>query len=441
MTKPPSTQERERGKFPEQLLNCLSIDLEIDVQSRMTALAAWRPDNDDELHFQDDNAWRPESLHRVDRMSQNASFILGHNIIKFDIPHLRAISPSLELLKLPAVDTLWLNPLAYPKRPYHRLVKHYKDGGLVRPQRNNPLLDSKLAFEALKNQAERFLEMAPEMQAAYHHLCTAQGEPGPDLVFTSVRKAPRPDDQAGAAAIRNLLKDRACQNHLEEAIARIPRTGWELAYATAWITIEERDSSLAPWVLYQFPETHEMIRSLRATACANPDCRWCRTRHDPKTELRRWFGFDGFRAQPATPEGLSIQEKVVTSALAQQDQLAILPTGSGKSLCYQLPGADQVRPDGRPDRRHLPPGGPDGGPGTQHAAGPHGLRNHQQPAVAPGADAEPQRRPPGPGRNPAHIPGAAQEQKRHPQPGDPPGRPVGAGRSSLPLKMGARLSP
>ena len=338
MAIPPSTQERERGKFPEQLLNCLSIDLEIDVQSRMTALAAWRPDNDDELHFQDDNARRPESLHRVDRMSQNASFILGHNIIKFDIPHLRAISPSLDLLKLPAVDTLWLNPLAYPKRPYHRLVKHYKDGGLVRPQRNNPLLDSKLAFEALKNQAERFQEMAPEMLAAYHHLCTAQGEPGPDLVFSALRKAPRPDDQAGAAAIRNLLKDRVCQTHLEEAIARIPRTGWELAYATAWITIEERDSSLAPWVLYQFPETHEMIRSLRATACANPDCRWCRTRHDPKTELRRWFGFDEFRAQPATPEGLSIQEKVVTSALAQQDQLAILPTGSGKSLCYQLPG-------------------------------------------------------------------------------------------------------
>ena len=337
MTNPPSTQAEETLKLPEQLLNCLSIDLEIDEQSRLTALAAWRPDTGDELHFQEDHARRPESLQRVDRMSQNASFLLGHNIIKFDIPHLRATSPSLELLNLPAVDTLWLNPLAYPKRPYHRLVKHYKDAGLVRSQRNNPLLDSKLAFQALTNQAQQFLEMTPEMLATYHHLCTARGEPGPELVFTSLRKAPRPNEQAGAAAIRNLLQDKTCPTHLEQAIAQIPRIGWEIAFATAWITIEERDSSLAPWVLHQFPETHNIIRSLRATACTNPNCQWCLKRHDPKAELKRWFGFEEFRAEPSTPEGLSIQKKVVTSALAQQDQLAILPTGSGKSLCYQLP--------------------------------------------------------------------------------------------------------
>ena len=337
MTNPPSTQAEEKAKLPEQLLNCLSIDLEIDERSRLTALAAWRPNTSDELHFQEDHARRPESLQRVDRMSQNTSFLMGHNIIKFDIPHLRATSPSLELLKLPAVDTLWLNPLAYPKRPYHRLVKHYKDAGLVRPQRNNPLLDSKLAFQALTNQAEQFLAMAPEMLAAYHYLCTARGEPGPDLVFTTLRRGPRPNEQAGVAAIRNLLQDKTCPTNLEQAIAQIPRIGWEIAFATAWITIEERDSSLAPWVLHQFPETHNIIKSLRATACTNPNCQWCLNRHDPKAELKRWFGFEDFRTEPSTAEGLSIQKKVVTSALAQHDQLAILPTGSGKSLCYQLP--------------------------------------------------------------------------------------------------------
>ena len=96
-----TTQGDETGRWPDQLVNYQSIDLEIDAQSRLTALAAWRPDTEDELHFQDDNARRPESLHRIDRMSQSAAFVLGHNIIKFDIPHLRATSPSLELLKLP----------------------------------------------------------------------------------------------------------------------------------------------------------------------------------------------------------------------------------------------------------------------------------------------------------------------------------------------------
>ncbi len=44
--------------------------------------------------------------------------------------------------------------------------------------------------------------------------------------------------------------------------------------------------------------------------------------------LRDTFGFDGFRPG---------QEEIVRAALAGEDVLAIMPTGGGKSLCYQLP--------------------------------------------------------------------------------------------------------
>ncbi|HEY0512896.1 MAG TPA: ATP-dependent DNA helicase RecQ [Thermoanaerobaculia bacterium] len=47
--------------------------------------------------------------------------------------------------------------------------------------------------------------------------------------------------------------------------------------------------------------------------------------------LRRTFGFRALR------EG---QEEVIRSILAGRDTLAIMPTGAGKSLCYQLPGAE-----------------------------------------------------------------------------------------------------
>jgi ATP-dependent DNA helicase RecQ len=46
--------------------------------------------------------------------------------------------------------------------------------------------------------------------------------------------------------------------------------------------------------------------------------------------LRRKFGFRSLR------EG---QEEVIRSVLEGKDTLAIMPTGAGKSLCYQLPGA------------------------------------------------------------------------------------------------------
>ena len=44
--------------------------------------------------------------------------------------------------------------------------------------------------------------------------------------------------------------------------------------------------------------------------------------------LKKVFGLDGFRPG---------QEEVVRSALAGRNTLAIMPTGAGKSLCYQLP--------------------------------------------------------------------------------------------------------
>jgi ATP-dependent DNA helicase RecQ len=44
--------------------------------------------------------------------------------------------------------------------------------------------------------------------------------------------------------------------------------------------------------------------------------------------LREHFGFEGFRPG---------QEEVVRAALAGRDVLVVMPTGAGKSLCYQLP--------------------------------------------------------------------------------------------------------
>ena len=44
--------------------------------------------------------------------------------------------------------------------------------------------------------------------------------------------------------------------------------------------------------------------------------------------LRRWWGFDSFRP---------VQEQIVRAAMEGRDTLALMPTGGGKSLTYQVP--------------------------------------------------------------------------------------------------------
>ena len=51
-----------------------------------------------------------------------------------------------------------------------------------------------------------------------------------------------------------------------------------------------------------------------------------------KKTLKEVFGYDQFRGQ---------QEAVINNLLAGRDSFVIMPTGAGKSLCYQLPAIIQ----------------------------------------------------------------------------------------------------
>ena len=80
---------------------------------------------------------------------ERVEYLCGHNIIHHDAKYL------FEDRQIPwrLVDTLYLSPLLFPERPYHRLVK---DDKLLSDQMNNPVNDCEKARDLLLDEMARW---------------------------------------------------------------------------------------------------------------------------------------------------------------------------------------------------------------------------------------------------------------------------------------------
>ena len=329
------------------LRRCLSLDLELGRNSRIRALAGVRPDTGECLTVPTAGRGLAAALVKLDDLAKGADFLLGHNLIAFDLPHLQTANPGLRLLRLPAVDTLRLNPLAFPRNPYHHLVKHYQDGQLKRGRINDPELDARLTLEVFDNQQNVLRDAPSDLLAAWHWLTTKDGGAGFDRVFAALRHSRRPTDHEARRAIHARLAGHGCRTNAREVVASAARHGWSLAFALAWLSVSGSNSVMPPWVRLQFPEAGRLVRKLRDEACVDAACEWCRERHDARKELARWFpSFAGFRPEPMDEAGRPMQQSIAEAAMAGEHVLAVLPTGSGKSICYQVPALSRYEKTG-----------------------------------------------------------------------------------------------
>ncbi|MBC7860163.1 MAG: RecQ family ATP-dependent DNA helicase [Burkholderiaceae bacterium] len=319
---------------------CLCIDIETARQDHtaLREVGVFRPDTGARARI---SGKAKDFEERLDALTEGAAFALGHNIIAFDQPALARLQPRLALHRLPLVDTLELSPIAFPQNPYHRLVKDYK---LCATTRNDPVRDAELAYELFLDQGDALrtrVGQHPDEVLCLHFLLAPENGKGVANFFATLRRALRPSLGEAIAAWRRSTEGRVCAT----AQSRVANTyfqdaNWHkpLAYALAWLGVAGGNSVLPPWVNQCFPKTREVIAALRDVPCGQPECAWCREQHDLLKLLPKYFpGISNFRSTPATPDGRSLQRVIVENGFAGKSSLAILPTGGGKSLCYQLP--------------------------------------------------------------------------------------------------------
>lgn len=308
----------------------LALDLELTRQGRLVALAAIF---DDQTLVREDLSERTarEALDALATFGRRAAFVLGHNLIHHDIPALARLAPRHPLLALPRIDTLLLSPLAFPERPYHRLIK---DDRLVRDGRPAPLSDCRACLRVLADITGAIRSGQEKNPSLWRYFQAAvASEAGHAALFGQPEAPAARSAQEALDALKPRLRGLACDTSLA-ALSPGPDEALPLAYVLAWLQLAP-GSCLPAWARLSYPETTRLLHSLRERSCGA--CDYCRRQHSPEGWLSRVFGYEAFRTTPAAPDGTSLQRAIVAAGLENRPLYAVLPTGTGKSLCFQIP--------------------------------------------------------------------------------------------------------
>ena len=297
-----------------------SIDTEVDPRTEKVADYGAVRDDGAVLHT--------HSRADFDAFVSKCDFVCGHNIINHDLKYTALTGhPTI-------VDTLFLSPLMFPKRPYHHLVK---DDKLQVDELNNPVNDSMKALDLLNDEVAAWHQLSPDRQELYYQLlhdtCQFEGF----FKYTNYSPSTQHSFSGGTPdvtshlrrLILNEFEGKICSHADFDTLAR--QYPVELAYCLAVIGADDFFSITPAWVIRNYPQVANVMDMLCNTSCG--DCDYCRKHIDAHSGLRDFFGYNEFRSF----DGVPMQQQAVESAIRGESLLTIFPTGGGKSLTFQLP--------------------------------------------------------------------------------------------------------
>lgn len=292
--------------------------------------------------------------------SNKATIVCGHNFIQHDEKFLE--------LKLPIIDTLYLSMLLFPEKVSHKLQKPYKN--TVINIENDPLEDARLTEALFEKLNQKFDNLRPKHQELFVELLISDKYFKDYFSYKNKSRAHNDTVNNLVVKIQSLTHVSASKNRIKELIQKNPL---ELAFAISYLLhihrglTQNRDKdnmshednanqeghsvfSVSPAIIRRHPNTISIIKELVGNDIP--------TSNQLKSEAKKIFGFDKenfkfkvFNTQKtetqlfgnAPKKDTVSQEDIIKVGLGNQSLFAILPTGGGKSICFQLPALLRAR--------------------------------------------------------------------------------------------------
>jgi len=271
----------------------------------------------------DGNSFHSTSVGDFIKFIRGSQFICGHNIFHHDLKYIHDAVGAANIHESKMIDTLFLSPLLFPRKPYHALLK---DDKLQTEDSNNPLNDSKKAKDLFFDEVTAFRQLDSTLQQIYYALLKDKKEFRAFFGFIGFRGT----DISEEGLIRERFQVQICERaDLDSIILKHPI---ELSYCLALINTNNRYSVTPPWVIKNYPAVERIMYFLRNKPCLQ-GCAYCNMALDIHKGLQQFFGFESYR----TFAGKPLQGQAVQAAVDNKSILAVFPTGGGKSLTFQVP--------------------------------------------------------------------------------------------------------
>ena len=237
----------------------------------------------------DGSRFHKGSLKEFAGFLSGSGFVCGHNIIAHDMKYVGAAIDSAQISRSHVIDTLYLSPLIFPKKPYHSLLKNDK---LQTEELNNPLNDSEKAKELFDSECAGFGALDDDLKEIYWLLLGNTQEFRGFFNFTGYNPSKNAGVPSFIKGLQNIFRSDASSECAEKIrkrfrnevctnadIGRMVRESpVALAYSLALIGTLDQNPSVKsvtpPWVLHNYPEVEQLIFLLRNNPCKE-GCQFC----------------------------------------------------------------------------------------------------------------------------------------------------------------------